>query len=77
MTLQEMQASEKDCLIARDIAEVIGISAEKIRDQAMKNPAMLGFPIIVVGSGIRIPRKAFLYWMEYGNAATTLRTANA
>lgn len=64
MTLAEISTSEKVVLVVKDIAPVIGLSPEKIRDQAMKDPSRLGFPIIVADKSIRIPRVAFLKFMN-------------
>ena len=67
MTLQEIAASEKVMLIPKDIAGVLGCTPYTINVQAQRNPASLGFPVIVTGTRVRIPREGFLYFMRYGN----------
>lgn len=64
MTFAELKAdSTEDVVTVKDIAPIVGLSPEKIRDQAMKDPSRLGFPIIVADKSIRIPRLAFLKFM--------------
>lgn len=64
MTIQEIKASEKDCLIPADIAEVLGCDKYRINLQ-VKQDKELGinsfpFPTILIGSRVKIPRIAFL-----------------
>ncbi len=63
MTVAEIKASDKPFLRASDIAEVIGCGAQAIRDMARTSPEKLGFPVSVMGTRTRIPRKSFLVWM--------------
>ena len=66
MTLEEILASKKVFLSPSDIAPMLRCDAQCIRKQAQQNPAKLGFPIVVMGSRIRIPRIPFLrYWGYY------------
>lgn len=68
MTMQEIRESEKDFLFPEDVSEVIGCKPYSINVQAKEDPSKLGFPILMLGTRVRIPRLGFLYWMTYGNA---------
>lgn len=64
MTIDEIKVSDKTVLTVRDVAPVVGLSAERLRDQAKKDPRFLGFPTIVADGNVRIPRLAFVRFME-------------
>ena len=63
MTLEEIRASEKLLLTPEEIAPVIGAHAQSIRAAAREKPELLGFPVTVVGTRTRIPRKPFLRFL--------------
>lgn len=67
MTLKEIEASSAEMLTPADVAGVLGCQPYAINVQARDDPAKLGFPVCVTGTRVRIPRRAFLHWMEYGN----------
>lgn len=60
MTVAELIKSEKVLLNPTDICDILGSDPQSIRDQAHSEPALLGFPVIVVGSRTKIPRIPFL-----------------
>ena len=60
MTLDEIRASDKTMLTPCDIATVLCCDPQLIRLQAREQPERLGFPVIVMGSRVKIPRKPFL-----------------
>ena len=64
MTLDEIRNSTKEVLTPGDIAEVLGCDPQDIRVAAKQAPERLGFNVAVIGTRVRIPRKAFIYWME-------------
>jgi len=68
MTLREIEKSDKVCLIPAEIAEVLGADPQTIRAQAWREPERLGFPVIITGSRIRIPRIPFLNFLLKGVA---------
>jgi len=68
MTLDEIRASDKVYLIPADVAGVLGCKPFSINVQANTDPAKLGFPVSLIGNQVKIPRKGFLYWIDYGNA---------
>lgn len=66
MTLSEIKQSDKDVLIPADVAPVIGCNPHQIRVTARQRPELLGFPVIVVGTRVKIPRKPFIQFIEGG-----------
>ena len=66
MTLDEIKASDKLILTPADIAPVLGADPQDIRVAAKQRPDMLGFHVCVLGSRVKIPRRAFLNWLEGG-----------
>lgn len=69
MTFQQIRESDKNFLVPEDVAEVLGCKPYSINTQAKADPGRLGFPVCLMGSCVRIPRLAFIHWMQYGNAA--------
>lgn len=64
MTLDEIKSSTKEVLTPADIAPVLGADPQDIRLQAKRNPERLGFNVAVIGTRVKVPRMAFLRWME-------------
>ena len=63
MTISEIKASDKIFLTPAEIAEVLGTNPQAIRIQARVMPEALGFPVSVIGTRVKIPRKPFLAYM--------------
>lgn len=61
--LQAILGSEKEFLLPAEVAQVLGCSPQHIRVAAREKPELLGFPVIVIGTRVRIPRLAFLRFM--------------
>lgn len=59
-TLQDIENCPKPMLIPTDIAPVLGCDPYSINVQARENPDALGFPVIVMGTRVRIPKDGFL-----------------
>lgn len=59
-TLAEIEACGKDMLIPTDVAPIFPCDPHSIRLQAHDDPTKLGFPVIVVGCRVYIPRDGFL-----------------
>lgn len=66
MTLKDIEQIDRELLTCEDVAEFIGTNPQSIRSQAQASAEKLGFPVIVIGSRIRIPKDGFLYFMRYG-----------
>ena len=67
MTLEEIKASEKEILTPSDVAPVLACDPYKITLQAKQDAAegtrSLGFNVSVIGTRVKIPRRAFLAFM--------------
>ncbi len=63
MTLPEMKTSSKIWLTAAEVAPVLECDPNYVRWQAQNDPAKLGFPVVVMKTRIRIPRKRFLEYL--------------
>lgn len=64
MNVEEMKELPKDYLTPKDVAGCLGCTAYAINQQAAANAGKLGFPVIMVGKRVKIPRKAFIRFME-------------
>lgn len=64
MTLSEIKHSDKAVLIPAEIAEVLEVNPHSIRLMARERPELLGFPVIVVGTRVKIPRVPFINYIE-------------
>lgn len=53
-------ASDAVFLTAEEVGKAAGWSPDSIRVQARENPALLGFPVTVLGTRTYIPRIPFL-----------------
>lgn len=65
MTREQIENSDKECLVCTDICKVLGLNAYTIHGQALERPELLGFPVIVTGRNVRIPRVAFMRFMGW------------
>lgn len=66
MTLSDIEQMTCDFLTASQVAQVTGSDPAFIRLQAHEDPDALGYPVSVQGSRVKIPRKGFLFWANYG-----------
>lgn len=64
MTLTELEALETEVLTCKQIAPVLMANPATIHHQAMECPERLGFPVIVAGSRVKIPRIPFIMFMR-------------
>lgn len=63
MTAIELASVPGEVLTCAQVAEVIGANPDTIRWQARQDPSKLGFPVIVVGNRVKIPKRPFLRHM--------------
>lgn len=66
MKLSDIEKLDKEFLLAADVAPVLGIDPQDLRGQARTKPELLGFPVIVTGTRVRIPKDGFLFYCRYG-----------
>ena len=64
MTLNDIKQMTKDIITPAEAAQVVGCDPQKMRLEARERPENLGFPVIIVRSRIKIPRVAFIKYME-------------
>lgn len=62
--LQKIKQSDEIFLTAADVAPIIGCNPNDIRGQAHDRPEMLGFPVTVYGTRVKIPRIPFVLYLE-------------
>lgn len=60
MTLSEIAASKELLLKPEDVASVLGVSAQSIRNEASRDHCRLGFKVIRMDRTTLIPRLPFL-----------------
>ena len=64
MTLQQIESDTREILIPSDIAPILECDPHDIRVAARQKPELLGFPVILIGNRVKIPRLAFLEFMN-------------
>lgn len=64
MTFEEIKASQKTMLTPSDVSHVLGCAPYSINQQVRNNPGSLGFPVMCSGNRVKIPRLAFIAFME-------------
>ena len=64
MTLDEIRNSTKEVLTPAEVAPILGCDPQDIRVAARMAPERLGFNVAVIGSRVKVPRLAFIRWME-------------
>ena len=65
-TLREIEALETEVLTCKDVSRVLCAGAYYLHEQAMKDPSKLGFPVIVHGTRVKIPKQPFVKFMREG-----------
>lgn len=63
MTLAEIEATEKEALTCADVAPVLGIAQYTLHRYIMEYPERIGFPVVIIGNRVKIPRRPFLSFM--------------
>lgn len=63
-TLPELAGrADREFFTAAEVCGVLGADPQTIRDTARQRPELLGFPVILTGSRVKIPRIPFLRFM--------------
>jgi len=63
MTLDDLKRVDRDWLLAREVAPLLGVDPHSVRIAARQAPERLGFPVCVIGSRVKIPKKPFIEFM--------------
>lgn len=64
MTLEEIKALDREYLTPAQVASVLGCDPQGVRVWARECPNALGFPVILLPHRTKIPRRAFVAYME-------------
>ena len=64
MTLEQIEALPTEVLTCQQIAPILGANPATIHGQATERPELLGFPVIVAGRRVRIPKRPFIKFMK-------------
>ena len=64
MTLAELKKLDRDIITPAQAAGVLGCDPQYIRVAAHQRPELLGFPVTIIQSRVKIPRLAFIRYME-------------
>lgn len=67
MTIKDLTDLDTPTITPAQAGAVLGIDPNTIRWQARDNPALLGFPVIVVKSRTYIPRIPFIQYVTGTN----------
>lgn len=62
--LEELEALETEVLTCAQVGLVLKANPATIHYQAMECPEKLGFPVIVMGSRVRIPKGPFILFLK-------------
>ena len=65
LTLQDIRECDKEILVPEDIAPILHCDPYSINLQAQSDAKKLVFPVIVMGSRVRIPRIGFIRFCEW------------
>ncbi len=64
MTIEQIEALDREMLIPSEIAEILGCNSYAINVAAKKEINPFPFPLIRLGNRVKIPRRAFLKAMK-------------
>lgn len=64
LTLEQIDSMTDEVLTPSQVSGVIHLDQDTIRGQARACPELLGFPVIVAGNRVKIPRIPFLRFMR-------------
>ena len=62
--LKQVEDMDIPILVPRQVAPIIGTDPHTLRLQARLKPETLGFPVIVAGTRVKIPRIPFIKYMK-------------
>lgn len=66
LTLEEIEALPNEVLTCAQVAPLLGANPLTIHGQATDRPELLGFPVIVAGRRVKIPKRPFIRFMKEG-----------
>lgn len=66
MTLEQIAAIPSEVLTCQQIAPLLRANPATLHQQAVEMPERLGFPVIVAGNRVKVPKRPFLRFMTEG-----------
>lgn len=69
MTLEQLELIPDEILTCTQVAPILKANPATLHHQAIEMPWLLGFPVIVAGNRVKIPKRAFIRFMTEGIAA--------
>lgn len=64
LTLEQIEGMAVEVLTPAQVSGVLHLDQDTIRGQARVCPELLGFPVVVAGNRVKIPRLPFLRFMR-------------
>lgn len=71
-TLDEIEGIDKSMLTPADVYDYLDTDPNTLRWQAHNEPEKLGFPVIVMGKRVKIPKEGFVFFCRFGRAVKTV-----
>lgn len=65
-TLEDLRKIPKECLTSVQVSSVLGCTSRHFSTIAKTDPQSLGFPVVIIGKRVKIPKDAFLEFMSGG-----------
>lgn len=62
--LEKLKALPDETITVAQVAKVLRVDPQSIREAARQRPDLLGFPVIVYGRKVKIPRKPFIKFVQ-------------
>ncbi len=73
MTLDDLEKLDREYLIPKDIAPILGCDTYNINLQVKRDKQTginsFPFPTMLIGTRVKIPRRAFIEAMKHGSTA--------
>jgi len=63
MNVQELREYPREWLTVAQVAPILGCDPQALRVWAKQRPQDLGFPVVVMGTRVKIPREPFIRFM--------------
>lgn len=64
MTLAELKELDKEVITPAEAAPLLRCNPQWIREAARQDKSLLGFPVTIIRSRVKIPRLAFIRYLE-------------
>ena len=66
MTIDDVKRMDSAMIVPAVAAAVIGCDPNRLRVVARQRPYLLGFPTVIIGNRVKIPRLPFIKFLEEG-----------